>query len=756
MVLLLGSCGSGVEVRSEEDLRVRRLIWKQVGELPEQEHQLYAGWSAGDQQGQLTLVPSEAIQETRTGADGDALVVAPGRSVELTWSGELEAQRFDQIAVTLRAPTVVRPQLLLLDGRSRKLRSPRLRLHSSESPTRLVFDLPALHRRTNKFERLVLDLGALRLGAEVFQVELVQRPLSSWIRGPASGDGLADIDLQLRSATALSSMAAVKLVCSPRPGERLHFYVGDPPEARRSGERKTLEVSLRAGDETQERAVDWTASSTGTDASSEWTRLEFDLDDMFSPEDERVLHVRVELQVEGVDEAVCALGPPLLTRPGDAQPTVVLITSDTHRADHLGVASAGRTVKTPFLDSLASTGVRFTDCTSTTNLTIPSHAGLLTGVAPRDMALVSNRGQLVARATTLADRFAASGWLCCAAVSVPKLASSGVGQGFDVLLRPGGVPADADVTMERVRALLAEAEGLPLFLWVHLFDAHTPYKPPGEYSNLHYEPGLDPRKPNGTPLPRGFVVEGHEYARDINYVINLYRGEVTHLDAQLRRAFEEERLQDAIIAFTADHGESLTGHGTYFRHSCLYPSTLDIPLILRWPGCPAGTVIDRPVDHLDVGRTLLDLAGLPAEGFPGDNLMEAASPESPPRFAIAGEATEASIRWKGMYLVLYLDERIFESRVATKHSVELYDLETDPDCENDVIDERPHEASALRRLLVAWLTSPATHDWAHVDAATDAQVLQELAALGYADGQDLALEDWFDLECACAWCSRFE
>ena len=106
------------------ELRRQEQVARRNQELQEQEHQLYAGWSAGDQQGQLTLVPSEAIQETRTGADGDALVVAPGRSVELTWSGELEAQRFDQIAVTLRAPTVVRPQLLLLDAKSRKLRSP--------------------------------------------------------------------------------------------------------------------------------------------------------------------------------------------------------------------------------------------------------------------------------------------------------------------------------------------------------------------------------------------------------------------------------------------------------------------------------------------------------------------------------------------------------------------------------------------------------------------------------------------------------
>ena len=55
-------------------------------------------------------------------------------------------------------------------------------------------------------------------------------------------------------------------------------------------------------------------------------------------------------------------------------PTVVLITSDTHRGDHLGASRLGIVIETPVLDSLARQGLLFDNCFSSTNVTRPSLA----------------------------------------------------------------------------------------------------------------------------------------------------------------------------------------------------------------------------------------------------------------------------------------------------------------------------------------------------------------------------------------------
>jgi arylsulfatase A-like enzyme len=59
-------------------------------------------------------------------------------------------------------------------------------------------------------------------------------------------------------------------------------------------------------------------------------------------------------------------------------PTVLLVTSDTHRGELLGT-TAGGLVRTPALDALAARGVVFLDAMSTSNATNPSHGGRRTG-----------------------------------------------------------------------------------------------------------------------------------------------------------------------------------------------------------------------------------------------------------------------------------------------------------------------------------------------------------------------------------------
>ena len=72
-------------------------------------------------------------------------------------------------------------------------------------------------------------------------------------------------------------------------------------------------------------------------------------------------------------------------------PSLVLITLDTTRADHLGCYGATRAA-TPSLDGLAKRGVRFDAVLSPTPLTAPAHASVLTGRVPRRHGVRDNAG----------------------------------------------------------------------------------------------------------------------------------------------------------------------------------------------------------------------------------------------------------------------------------------------------------------------------------------------------------------------------
>ena len=105
--------------------------------------------------------------------------------------------------------------------------------------------------------------------------------------------------------------------------------------------------------------------------------------------------------------------------------SVVLVTIDTLRADHVGAYGA-EGVETPTLDGLAASGVRFETAITATPITLPSHASILTGMDPPDHGVRHNGTfKLDAEVTTLAERFAAGGWATGAFVGAVVLITRG-------------------------------------------------------------------------------------------------------------------------------------------------------------------------------------------------------------------------------------------------------------------------------------------------------------------------------------------
>lgn len=287
---------------------------------------------------------------------------------------------------------------------------------------------------------------------------------------------------------------------------------------------------------------------------------------------------------------------------GNAQPStpVILISVDTLRADHVGCYQAARKT-TPHIDSIAGNGTLFSQVSALVPLTLPSHVALFTSTYPFANGVEDN-GVPFATGTTLATVFRNAGYRTAAFVGGFVLDRRfGLSRDFDVYDSPFDLhkKTAADVgDLKRPGAQVAAAAihwldqnaNAPFFLFLHLYDLHTPYDLPPEARLRHGETG--------------------------------YEAELAYVDRVLGDflAFLERRglLNKSLIVFTSDHGEGLNDHGESTHGFFVYESTLRVPLIFHWPARSKRVSQDRisePASLLDVAPTILDTLGLsrPAE-----------------------------------------------------------------------------------------------------------------------------------------------
>jgi len=288
----------------------------------------------------------------------------------------------------------------------------------------------------------------------------------------------------------------------------------------------------------------------------------------------------------------CSPRRPEPLSPVHLQPlNLVVVTIDTLRPDHLHCYGYPK-IETPASDQLAQHGVVFDDAVAQSPLTPPSHASIFTGQYPTVHG-VRNTGGFVLPSTArpLAKILQEQGWDTAAFVSSAVLKKvMGFDNGFavydDQMPRQGSaVEASEDPerpggeTVDRALGWLNAQSGKPYFLWVHLYDPHMPYHPPGEFK--------------------------------AKYKDRPYDGEIAYADQQLGRLLEAVRKKSdqTIIAILSDHGESLGEHGEYSHGVFLYDSTLRIAFIMAGPGIPAGIRVKQQVRSIDFLPTVMTLLG---------------------------------------------------------------------------------------------------------------------------------------------------
>lgn len=404
----------------------------------------------------------------------------------------------------------------------------------------------------------------------------------------------------------------------------------------------------------------------------------------------------------------------LPSHPGQAatplrRPNLLLITIDTLRPDRLGCYGYDK-IETPNLDNLARKGALFENAVTSTPLTAPSHASIFTGLYPTAHKVRDTGGFILDSShPTLAVILQQQGWDTAAFVGSSVLKKHfGFAQGFAVYddeipkPDPRKNPSEyaerrAGEVVDRATRWLATQSGRPFFLWVHVFDPHSPYDPPSPFREKY----------RGRP----------------------YDGEIAYTDQQLGRllAATAGKPGDTLIAVMSDHGESLSEHGEYTHGVFLYDSTIRIAFLLAGPGIPAGLRVKQQARNIDLLPTVLESLDIktPA-GVQGTSLKPAFKGMKSAAWSYE-ESLYSKINMGWAELRGIRTDRWMYVRAPKP---ELYDLAADPSESNNVIASHPSETRQLDAILQSVTGGVETV----TTTMMDAQTLRQLKSLGYLGG----------------------
>ncbi|HEY4228685.1 MAG TPA: sulfatase-like hydrolase/transferase, partial [Thermoanaerobaculia bacterium] len=392
---------------------------------------------------------------------------------------------------------------------------------------------------------------------------------------------------------------------------------------------------------------------------------------------------------------------------------VILISIDTLRADHLP-AYGYSGVASPAIDALRRDAILFADASSPCPLTLPAHTSILTGLLPPAHGVRNNLGYRLDGAAhpTMARWLKARGYATGAAVSAFVLAGkTGLADSFDLYdddiaqspsaeavsqyQRPGGE------TERRALAWLSKSvsggvQKKPFFLFLHLYEPHSPYEPPEPFKTRYAE------RP--------------------------YDGEIAAADAivgDFIRELRQRGLYDrSIVILLSDHGEGLGEHGEKEHGIFLYREALHVPLILKLPGSArGGETVRAPVSLADLVPTVGRLLGFPPPpGADGPDLLSG-SLEASRRLYAETYYTRIHLGWSPLF-------SIWDGRndYIDSPKPELYDLASDPREERNVFTPDQPAARESKRLLERIGTAFAP------PAPASPEDVKKLAALGYLTG----------------------
>jgi len=376
-----------------------------------------------------------------------------------------------------------------------------------------------------------------------------------------------------------------------------------------------------------------------------------------------------------------------LVKSAQKKPHIIFIMTDQHRGDCIGCAG-NPIIQTPNIDSIADDGVCFTNGYTAVPSCTPARSGLLTGLSPWHHGMLGYGRIAKKYKYELPQMMRDIGYYTFGIGKMhwfPQkslhgfhgtlIDESGRVESSDFvsdyrdwfkLKAPGLNPDSTDIGWNEHKAgVYALDEKLhpthwtgqtavdlinnynldkPLFLKVSFARPHSPYDPPKRLLDLYSEDEMPApfigdwcEKFTDYPITKNaafgnFGVEHSKKSR------RAYYANITFIDEQVGeiiKVLKQKGMYDnAIITFTADHGDMLGDHH-HWRKTYAYEGSAKIPYLMKWPKClktslKRGSKLNHPVELRDFLPSFLDANDVKIpEDMDGDSLLKLVRKKNP-------------------------------------------------------------------------------------------------------------------------------
>lgn len=319
-----------------------------------------------------------------------------------------------------------------------------------------------------------------------------------------------------------------------------------------------------------------------------------------------------------------------------AQPNIILIMTDQHQAEALSIAG-NRDVKTPNLDKLAKSGMRFEKTYVTFPLCTPSRSSIFTGKMPHNLGVNSNeKGEDEIKPTDkeslLSKVLQNAGYDCAYGgkwhVAEPSMVA---GNGFEMIAPMGDIGL-AEKSIDYLKSKIDSEK--PFFLTVSFDNPHNICEwardEPLAYGNianvpLNKTPQLPKNHTQAASFPEVLKIEQQaskkiyptanytdEDWRQYRYV---YYKLIEKVDSEIGKildAIDDLNLREnTLILFTSDHGDGNASHG-WNQKTALIEESIKVPFIASYKGKIKSNQVNSNLilNGLDLYPTLIEYANL--------------------------------------------------------------------------------------------------------------------------------------------------
>lgn len=397
-------------------------------------------------------------------------------------------------------------------------------------------------------------------------------------------------------------------------------------------------------------------------------------------------------------------------------------------ADDLGYGELGsygqKTIKTPFLDELASKGMRFTDFYAGTSVCSPSRAVLMTGLHTGHLSIRGNKGSINGKwdrvplkksEKTIGEVLQTAGYQTAMIgkwhLGVPEDVSTWAkGRGFDYAVQEQwGEDAKGNEIDERVH-------------WVNntedsIFYNYNNYKCLDEFRTNFALDYLD-EKEHDKPffLYMSYrIPHAHEYflsKTDLYHdkieewpeIERRHAARITMLDTQIKRLYDKLKasgeLDNTLIIFSSDNGPTNENHHSYkFFNSSgeltgykrdVYEGGVRVPMFAYWKDkIKEGTISNHQSAFYDIMPTLAEAGGakIPSN-IDGISILPELLGKSQPKHNFLYWEIQEGKSVKGFRQATRIGDWK-AVRYGNKYHTELYDLSKDIAEQQDVSNEHP-------------------------------------------------------------------